>query len=100
MTVEEVRTIALGARGQFDVSNDFTFRRAQKRIIELVDDGQPVQDQLPAPGRVRDGVAWVVTLGVEVAEVEFAIDDSTGKVVRFRRSRSSLHGISLAGKGT
>jgi hypothetical protein len=93
MTEEQAQNIALTARSKFDVPDDFTFRRAEKRIIELVDDGQPIRDALPSPGMVRDVVAWVVTLGFDVAEVEFAVDDATGEIVRFRRSRSSLRWI-------
>jgi len=100
MTEEEAKNIALTARAKFEVPGDFTFRRAEKRIIELVDDGQPVRDALPSPGKVRDVVAWIVTLGFDVAEVEFAIDDRTGDVVRFRRSRSALHWISNIESGS
>lgn len=90
MTEEEAIRIALGSRPAFQVSDAFVGRKAEKRIIEVVEDRQPVRDAMPEPGPVRDVVAWVVRLWHEIVWAEFAIEDATGKVVRFRRSRGAV----------
>jgi hypothetical protein len=89
MTANEAMRIALQARSRFGVGEGFTPRGTERRIIELVGSARPVVDAPPTEGPVRDTVAWVVTLGEDVAEVELAIDEATGEVVRFRRSRGA-----------
>ena len=88
MTEQQAVQIALSARPEFEVPSDFEPITAEKRIIEIVD-GQPVRDELPEPGPVRDTVAWVVRLGLDVLWAEFAVEDTTGAVVRIRRSRGA-----------
>ena len=98
MTEMEARQIALASRPAFGVSQDYAAISAEKRIIELVENGQPVRDELPRPGPVRDVVAWIVQTGHDAVWAEFAIDDATQKVVRFRRSRgAALEALEGAG---
>lgn len=88
MTDQDAIHIALGSRPAFEVSDEFQTPVAQKRVIELVEP-HSLRDEPPGPGPVRDLVAWVVRLHSGVLWVEFAIEDATRKVVRFRRSRSA-----------
>ena len=90
MTQEQAISVAMNARGSFQVPLSFALQHAEKRIIQLVDNGQPGQpvvDQLPGPGPTRDVIAWVVTVGHDGSSAEFAIDDASTRVIRFRRSR-------------
>lgn len=82
--------IARASRPRFEVPPEFHAATAEKRLIEVVNDGQPVRDALPLAGPVRDALAWVVTLSHDASTVEFAIDDASGNVLRFRRSRSAM----------
>lgn len=93
MTEQQAAQIALQARPEFEVPQDFELTAAERRIIEIVENGQPVRDELPAPGPVRDTVAWVVTLGSDVLWAEFAVEDATGLVVRIRRSRGAVGAV-------
>ena len=87
MTEDKAVEAALQARHRLELVDDYQYSSAEKRIIEIVMDGKPVSDSLPGTGPVRDLVAWVVVLAFETSEAEIAIDDMTGQVVRFRRSR-------------
>lgn len=86
---------AMESRASLGVPLAFKPMASEKRIIELVRDGQKVATRAPSPGPVRDLVAWVVTLVHEARTVEIAIDDQTGEVVRYSPSRGAaldLHG--------
>ena len=99
MNEQKAISIAMAARSRFGVTDTFVPRSAEKRIIELVEDGHPVDDRMPEPGPVRDTVAWVVTLrDGDVAETEFAVEDATEQIVRFRRSRTAAVKLSRTGK--
>jgi len=89
MTAAEAIRVAMDARPGFDVPDSFQPLTAEKRIVELVEPTQPVRDQMPKPGRTRDVIAWVVTLGAEAAEVWFTVRDSSGDIVRFHKSRNA-----------
>lgn len=97
MTETEARQVALASRPAFGVSEDYAVVSAEKRIIELVENGQPVRDELPGPGPIREVLAWVVQTGHDVVWAEFAIEDATRKVVRFRRSRGAVPAVSEGG---
>lgn len=97
MEQQEAIQSALNARRRFQVPDEFDAGVAEKRIIEIVDDGRPVRDELPASGPVRDIIAWIVTLVHEGSSVEFAVDDKSGEIVRFHRSRSALSYIEEEG---
>lgn len=89
MTEAQAIQRAMDLRPQFDVPTSFKPLDAQKRYIELVGDGQKIVTRAPAPGSVRDLIAWVVTLTHDGRTVEFAIEDATAEVVRFTPSRSA-----------
>ncbi|MCC6425499.1 MAG: hypothetical protein IT435_01630 [Phycisphaerales bacterium] len=89
MTEMQAIQKAMDSRAQFGVPTSFAPMEAQKRYIELVRDGQKVTTKAPAPGPVRDLIAWVITLTHDARTVEFAIEDSTAEVVRFTPSRSA-----------
>ena len=89
MTQHQAVAIAFAACPQFEVPDSCSFTGAEKRIIEIVAHGGPVRDEAPPPGPVLDRVAWVVTFGLEAWSAEFAVDDQTGAILRFRRSRGS-----------
>lgn len=80
---------AMDARASLGVPLNFKPMAAEKRIIELVRDGQKVTTRAPSPGPIRDLVAWVITLVHEARTVEIAVDDQTGDVVRYSPSRSA-----------
>ena len=89
MTAEEAIQVALKERGRFDVAAGFQAEAAEKRIIELVAPVHPVRDEMPKPGKTRDVVAWIVTLGFGPAKAWFAVEDTTGEIVRVRKSRNA-----------
>jgi hypothetical protein len=88
MTREQAIAIANRARTQFDIPHDYATRAASLRIIEIVP-GEPVRDALPAVGPVLDRLAWIVRFGVHIVWAELAVDDVTGAIIRFRRSRTA-----------
>ena len=94
MTADEAIKLAMDARPEFAVADSFRALSAEKRIVELVEPIQPVRDQMPKPGRTRDAVAWVVTLGAEAAEVWVTVHDASGDIVRFHKSRNAALGMS------
>lgn len=96
MNIEEASNLALQNRSRFEIPDEFTFSQGERRIIELVSDGQEVTEQLPKPGPSKDIVAWVVILSCEGSTVEFAIDDTSRKVVRVVHSRSACYKINNA----
>lgn len=85
MTAEEATSIAMKARPAWDVTPEFRPGTAERRIVEIVK-GAPV-DKLPGPGLVRDMTAWVVQLIHEEAWAEFAVEEQSREIIRFRRSR-------------
>ena len=89
MTPDDAISRAAAARAEFGVPELFVPKWAKRRIVEIVP-GQPVIDALPAAGPVIDRIAWIVHLGVDVLWVEFTIDDQTGRIIRFRRSRGAV----------
>jgi hypothetical protein len=88
VTRDQAIGIAAGARGRFDVPQEYTTQWAVLRIIEIVP-GPSVRDALPDPGPVIDRHAWIVRFGVIPVWAELAVDDATGEVIRFRRSRTA-----------
>jgi hypothetical protein len=88
VTRDQAIVIAERARTQFDVPQDYTVNAASLRIIEIVPT-EPVRDALPAAGPVLDRLAWIVRFGVQILWAELAVDDATGAVIRFRRSRTA-----------
>ena len=63
-------------------------------IIEIVAGHRPDRDEPPEPGPVADRIAWLVTFMMDPWTTEFAVDDRTGAILRFRRSRdAALAGI-------
>jgi len=95
MTRDQAVFIALGARRLYGVPDSFEFWQAKYCIVEIVAGQRPDRDQLPGPGPVVDRFAWLVTFMLDPWTVEFAVDDRTAEILRFRRSRDAA----LAGVG-
>jgi hypothetical protein len=75
------RGAAEGAKAAAGVPADFVFESAQRRYIELAENGADV------PSRVRDCLAWVVRYSNDFGFRDLAIEDATGQVVRVERSK-------------
>jgi hypothetical protein len=87
VTRERAIQIAEAARLQFRVPAALRFRDAEKRIIQLVEgETAVVAEALPNPGPVYDLVVWAVTFGAGGTNVELAVHENTGRVVRIRSS--------------
>ena len=94
MTRDQAIRIASDARRLYDVPDSFEYWHAKYCIIEIVAGRRPVRDEPPEPGPVADRIAWLVTFMMDPWTTEFAVDDRTGAILRFRRSRdAALAGI-------
>jgi hypothetical protein len=89
MTEDQAVRIALDARRLYGVPDSFQFWQARYCIIEIVVAHRPDSAEAPQPGPVLDRVAWLVTFMMDPWTVEFAVDDRTGQILRFRRSRNA-----------
>jgi hypothetical protein len=90
MTQEYAIAIASAARPQFGVPDTSRLSSTDRRIIEVVAGG-PVRDGPPQPGPVLDRVAWIVKFAMEAGAAEFAVDEQTGSIIRFRHFRGSAN---------
>jgi hypothetical protein len=95
MTQGQAVQVAAQARPEYGVAGDYRFTTAELCILEVVWGHMPKSDALPPPGPVVDRVAWIVTFMMDPWTIDFAVDDATGLILRFRRSR----GAALAGVG-
>lgn len=86
MTQDQAIDVAVKAKPDFELSNEFEYLWAQKRVVPIVE-GAPVRDELPKPGKIQDFVAWVVCLGDGLTSAEITVDDKTAAVLRIRKSR-------------
>lgn len=81
--------IASSARVRFEVSLQFRYFSVEQLIVEVVAGFRPVRDELPPSGPVMDRLAWQVIFIRDPWTVEFTVDDQSGEVLRFRRSRGA-----------
>lgn len=89
-SVEEAVAAVERARTTFRIPSSFAVVGVEPRYIEIVE-GAPVEEASPpAVGRVRDALAWIVTLGREASAVECAVEVATSEIVRVRWSLGAV----------